>query len=237
MENLTVSDKESNCRYIAYVAGVLAAASSGAAAADIRFADGRVCFSVNAEQDKLAELRKRAEEKIADVICVGYKYEFLSRLIRPAGLSAEDREILVAAIIAADFADDRRYVLSGLKKIEVHTIDGFYNFRLRALTEKWRGVAQCVPLYFDKERLAEFMEFLLGGNKGKVFLKGPDVYDCRCRRLHRAALIEGGKSEMNTLREIVLSGAGKVECLTAPSLRQENFLRRYYAGRVGFSGI
>ena len=49
------------------------------------------------------------------------------------------------------------------------------------------------------------------------------------------SLIEGGRSEMNTLREIVLSGAGKVECLGALSAKHELFLLRYYAGKVDFA--
>ena len=57
----------------------------------------------------------------------------------------------------------------------------------------------------------------------------------------RLGVVQPGESiatfndAMNTLREIVLSGAGKVECLTAPGTRLENFLRRYYAGRAVFS--
>ena len=50
-------------------------------------------------------------------------------------------------------------------------------------------------------------------------------------------LIEDGKPELNTLREIVLACAGSIECLGALSLRQEHFLRTYYAGRVGFSDL
>lgn len=235
MEKLTVSERESNCRYIAYVAGILSGKGTGTESAEIGFEDGRVTLSVAAESETYSELKKQAEEKIAEVIGVGYKYDYLSRAIRPAGLSAEDREILIAAIIAADFAEDTRYIVARLRDIQVHTIDGFFAFRLQSLREKWKNVAACVPHIFDKKQLAEFMDYLLGGSRRKIFLKGSDVYDCRCCRLHRAVLIEGGKSEMNTFREIVLSGAGKIECLSQLSAAQENFLRRYYAGRVGFS--
>ena len=233
MEKLIVSEKECNSRYIAYIAGILSGRAVSGARVQIGFEGDRVTLS--AETESLVELKELAAEKIAEVLCIGYKYDLLSRCIRPSGLGAEDREILLAAIIAADFAEDYRYIRARLRDVSVHTIDGFYLFRLQALREKWKGVAACIPTYFDEKQLAEFMEYLLGGSRRKIFLKGKDVYDCRCCRLRRAALIDGGKSEMNTFREIVLSGAGKIECLSALSAPQENFLRRYYAGRVGFS--
>ena len=233
MEKLIVSEKECNSRYIAYIAGILSGRSVGGATVQIGFEGERVTLS--AEAESLGELKELAAEKVAEVLCIGYKYDLLSRIIRPAGLGAEDREILLAAIIAADFAEDYRYIRARLRDMSVHTVDGFYLFRLQALREKWKGVAACVPACFDGKQLAEFMEYLLGGNRRKIFLKGKEVYDCRCCRLRRAALIEGGGTEMNTFREIVLSGAGKIECLSSLSAPQENFLRRYYAGRVGFS--
>ena len=228
---LTVTEADGNCRYIAYIAAALA---KGGAAAQIGFESGRVRLAASGPDPVL---RRLAEEKMADIVCIGYKYAVLYPLVRPAGLGAEDREILLAAVIAADLAEDRRCVLSRLRRAaaEEYTLDGFYRFRLADLREKWRGVAACVPGVFTRGRLADFMDYLLGAGRGKVFLKGDAVFDARCRRLRRSSLIEGGCSEMNTLREIVLSGAGKVECLTSPSTRQENFLRRYYAGRVGFS--
>lgn len=227
---LTVTEADANCRYIAYIAAALA---KGGAAAQIGFDGGRVRLAAAGD----AALVRAAEEKMADILCIGYKYAALRPLVRPAGLGGEDREILLAAVIAADLAEDRRCVLTRLRRAAAgeYTLDGFYRFRLADLREKWRGVAACVPGVFTRSRLADFMEYLLGAGRGKVFLKGDAVFDARCRRLRRSSLIEGGPSEMNTLREIVLSGAGKVECLTAPGTRLENFLRRYYAGRAVFS--
>lgn len=228
MEHLAVSERESNSHFVAYAAGALALAASNSAR--IAFGGGRVVLRAEGEES----VRRHLEEKVAEIICIGYKYAELSASVRPAGLGGQDREILLAAIIAADFTEDKKYVLSRLRGAEEYSIDGFYSFRLRDLREKWKGVASCVPPVFTRGQLTEFMQFLLGSEHGKVFLKGEEVYDSRCRRLRRAALIEGGRSEMNTLREIVLSCAGKVECLGTLSEGKENFLRRYYAGRVGF---
>ncbi len=230
MEHLIVTERDLNCQYIAYIAAAMANRSG----AEIGFFDGRVRLSICMSASEGASARRILEGKIAEVLCIGYKYSALQRWIHPAGLNEEDREILIAAIISADFMEDKRYVLTRLQEQEEYTIDGIFHFRLHELQEKWKGVAACVPSVFTRGQLIDFMEFLLGTGRGKVFLKGEEVYDSRCRRLRRSSLIEGGRSEMNTIREIVLSGACKVECLSLPSARQEHFLRRYYAGRVGF---
>lgn len=233
MVEISVSERDSHCRYIAHVAGALAAAKAPAASR-VRFADGRVCFAVEAERDKLPRLRAAAEAAIAEVVCVGYKYEVLRGLVHPAGLTPQEKEVLLAAVIAADLEEDKKYARARLAEESEHCIDGFFRFRLRPLSEKWKDVAAVIPYFFTGRQLREFLDFVLHGSGGRVFLKGEDVYDSHCRRLRRAHLIEEGRSELNTLREIVLSGAGRVECLSAVTAGQEAFLKNYYAGRVCF---
>lgn len=233
MGELVVSEREGAFRYIAYVAGALAGSHGAKARTQVSFSGGRAVLRVLAEERE-ASVRALAADRIAEVYCIGYKYELLHGLICPAGLSEEERGILRTAVIAADLAADKRYVLSRLSEVREHTLDGFFRFRLRELAAKWRGIAACVPRVFTRGELAEFMEYLLGGNRGRVFLKGSEVYDARCRRLRRSSLLGDGAPETDTLREIVLSGAGKVDCLGTPGEREQLFLRRYYAGRVGF---
>ncbi len=55
-------------------------------------------------------------DKIADVIAIGYKYDFFSQKIKTCGLSENNRELLIAALIAADFEEDKRYVRARLQK-------------------------------------------------------------------------------------------------------------------------
>ena len=96
MELPVISEREDNCRFIAYIAGALARPAGGNMR--ISFGGGRVSLSSCGE-----ELRPLAEEKIAEVLCIGYKYAELAS-VAPAGLGAGDTEILRAAIIAADVA-------------------------------------------------------------------------------------------------------------------------------------
>ena len=97
MEKLIVSDRECNSRYIAYIAGILSGRNAGGTEVQIAFGEGRVTLS--AEAESLGELKNLAADKIAEVLCIGYKYDLLSRHIRPAGLGRQEREILLAAII------------------------------------------------------------------------------------------------------------------------------------------
>ncbi len=230
MMELLVSEREERFRYIAYIAGALAALR-GDVRTKIVFGGGRAKLCAWAQGRVGACVLPLAEEKIAEIYCIGYKYEKLCAEVRPAGLDDAEQELLRAALIAADLAADLRYVRARLKEVSVHTLDGFFNFRLRELAEKWSGVAACVPRAFTRGELAEFIEYLPLGSRGRVFLKGCAVYDARCRRLQRASLLGGGA---DSLCEILLSGAAKVDCLDVPTEREQLFLRRYFAGRVGF---
>ena len=70
---------------------------------------------------------------------------------------------------------------------------------------------------------------------GKVIVRGAEIFDGKYHKLRRATLIEEGVSDMNGIREIILSGAQEVECVGSPSPGQEDFLKKYFAGRVRFT--
>ena len=231
MEKIKVSDKEANCPYIAYAAE--AVANMNRRSVEISFSDERVQLAVEAPREEVERTKAILSDCIAEIVCIGYKYNFFSERIHPAGLDREGHDLLISSIIAADFEEEFRYARMRLKEIDVYTIDGFFDFRMQALRDKWKGVAACVPEFFSQSQLVDFVQYLFSNSKKKIFLKNGKVYDWRCRRLHRSALIGG---DMDTaIREIILSGAGKIECLSALSPEQEKFLRRYYADRVEFS--
>lgn len=231
-----VSEKAKNARYIAYIYASLCGMSSACGTKSrIAFDDDRIMLCLETEKKYEPFLRRLAEEKISECIAVGYKYELFRRAVRPTGLCGEDAEILLAALVAADFADDRRYIRSALHGADVYTIDGFFSFRLAAMRRKWQNVTACVPPHFTKEKLAAFLGYLFREGSEKIFVRGGEVYDGQYRKLRRATLIEEGVSEMNGIREIILSGAGEVECVSAPFPKEEEFLRLYYAGKVTFA--
>lgn len=191
--------------------------------------------------------RPAAEElcdKIADVIAIGYKYEFFCKKIKPCGLSERYKELLIASLIAADLEDDKRFIRAQIQKTQSPSavadyafclaIDGFFNFRLGALKSKWREVTDYVPDYFSIRELNDFIAYLLCEKRGKrVIIDGKKVYDRRFNRLKRSTLLGGG--ECGVVKEAILSGAGEVEVKNSPAAEDEKLLREYFGSNVYFS--
>ncbi len=232
-----ISEREENARWIAYIhAAMLPYIAAGGATGVLSLGGGRAGLLLTAEDRCGDVVRRQAAEKIADVLAVGYKYVLFCGRLHTAGLNKEEREILLAALIAADLAQDKRYIIAALRNENIYTVDGFYTFRLKKLRRKWEDVIGCLPALFTEEKLAAFLHYLACGNgRGKVLLRGEELYDGGYRKLRRATLIEEGASELNSIREIILSGAGEVECAGMPTPKQALFLKKYYAGKVCFA--
>ena len=97
---IVISEKENNARYIAYVFTSLQPLLEACGAKSAFSFDGdRIFLKIAAEGKYETYLRRFAEEKIAEVIAVGYKYEYFRRTLSPAGLRGGEREILLAALI------------------------------------------------------------------------------------------------------------------------------------------
>ena len=233
---IAVTEKEENARHIAYAAARLAPAVRAAGAkSSLTLGGGRIGYTVKAEIS-LPRIRALAEEAAADCIAIGYKYACISRSLSVAGLSRAGREILIAALIAADLPEERRYAAKRFAGCSVMTLDGVFAFRLGGLGEKWERVIGSVPSFFTEEKLFTFLRYLFRGEgRGKVILCGGEVYDGQFRKLRRATLIGEGDGELSGVREIILSGASEVECVGMPPPLQEAFLRRCFAGRVLFA--
>lgn len=171
-------------------------------------------------------------DKICDVIAVGYKHAFFSGKIKPRGLDPNDREILIAALIAADVDEDRRFVRSKLKIEEQYALDGLFNFRLGSLKNKWVEISEYVPSYFSRRELKDFIGYLIGEKRGRrVIVDGDKVYDRRFNRMTRTRLTGGAKSVIN---EVLLSGAGEVEIKNPPAEYDRKMLKEYFGDKVIF---
>lgn len=175
-------------------------------------------------------IRKYTEENIADVIAVGYKYQYFDRNLFLPLLNAAERDILLTALVAADFIEDREYIRKQIRGFEEYCIDGVFNFRLGDLRMRWRGIAEYIPAEFASSSLESFLDFLIGESSGKVFLKDGRLYDEDYRVLNKSALI--GKA--TPVREILLSGADNIYCFGAPDAQAKEFLKKYYKEKVVF---
>ncbi|MBO4262906.1 MAG: hypothetical protein J5903_03885 [Clostridia bacterium] len=180
-------------------------------------------------------IRCEAEDKIADVIAVKYKYEFFGKKLKTEGLSPLEKEILFSALIAADLTDDKRYIIRKLRSFAEYTIDGTYNFRLAPLRRKWEDVVGYIPSYFPPCRLTDFVSYLVGEKSGsKVTVENGKVYDKHYNLLNRTALT-GKTDDGRIIREVILSECGDLRLLTPVSEKDDEYLKKYFAGRISFS--
>ena len=190
----------------------------------------RTTLVFRSERKYCPYIRKYTEENIADVIAIGYKYRYFDNALTLPLLNAEERDILLTSLVAADFAEDREYIRKRIKGFEEYCIDGVFNFRLQELKVRWKGIAEYIPSEFASVSLESFLDFLIGESCGKVFLKEGKLYDEEYRELNRSALI----GTATPTREILLSGADNIYCFGDPDRETKKFLKKYYKEKVVF---
>ncbi len=230
MEEITVSERKEHGSYITYLYNALSesllkAGGSG----ELLFGDERSALSLCVP--KTAErLRAQIAAKISEIIGIGYKSEYLQQRLRVC-LSAKEKKLLCAALIAADYDGDKGYIRRKIGRHEEYAIDGIYHFRLAALREKWDRIIGYIPEGFASGDLKKFCEFLVGESKNKIYLKGNTVFGENFAPLKRSRLL--GEEDLET--EILLSEAGFVYCLGEVEESVGDFLQKYYAERAIFS--
>lgn len=184
------------------------------------------------DDDLFPVAREEIADKIADVICVAYKYEYFEDEIMLGGLKSLDKEILLSSLISADIDDDKRYVKSVLNFGTKISLDGFYNFRIAPLRRKWREIIGYIPSYFTEGELKEFVSYLIGEKRGrKVYVENEKVYDRRYNRLKRSDLIPQGKG-LKLVKEVLLSGAGEVLVKGKIPEKDEKYLKEYFGEKI-----
>ncbi len=233
MEEITVSDESAKSSYITYlynsVVGRLAECGGGA---ELFFGEERAALRIRLGEggQSARDVRETLREKAAEVLGIGYKYEFLKQRLNVA-LSRREKKLLCAALIAADYAGDEAYIRRKLEEKGELCLDGVWAFRLPPLREKWQRIADYVPDGFTSKDLKKFCEFLVGESKNKVYVKGTTVFGENFIPLRRSRLL----GEEDTETEIMLSDAGFVYCLGEVEDSVGDFLQKFYAERAIFS--
>lgn len=197
------------------------------------FAEKDIMFaSFYVDDDLEAVAKEELADKIADVICVAYKYAYFEKEIVLGGLSGAEKEILLSSLISADVDDDKRYVKSVLDFGDEVSLDGVYNFRIAPLRKKWREITGYIPSYFTGDELKEFVCYLIGEKRGKkVYVEDERVYDRRYNRLRRSDLIPEGKG-LKLVKEVLLSGAGEVVVKGSLPQADERYLKEYFGEKI-----
>ncbi len=230
VEEITVSDEIGRSAYITYLYNALSAplAQTGGGA-ELFFGQERAALRLRLEADA-RRVREALAEKIAEVLGVGYKYEYINGRLNVA-LSRREKKLLCAALIAADYEGDRTYIRRKIEERGEVCIDGVWTFRLPPLKEKWQRIVEYVPEGFTSSDLKKFCEFLVGESKNKIYVKGKTVFGENFTPLRRSRLM----GEEDTETEIMLSDAGFVYCLGEVEDSVGDFLQKFYAERAIFS--
>ncbi|MBQ8427891.1 MAG: hypothetical protein IJX18_01400, partial [Clostridia bacterium] len=187
-------------------------------------------LSFSADETLCPYLRRYTEENIADVIAIGYKYEYFDKRLFLPLLTPKQKKLLCIALVAADFEEDKEYALKRLRHDGQYSIDGVFNFRLGELKRRWEGVLAYIPKQFGTSSLDDFIEFLVEESEGKVYVKEGKVYDEGYHLLSRGKMFSGERM----IAEILLQGAAKVYCFGRVEEDLKSFLCKYYKENAFF---
>jgi hypothetical protein len=203
------------------------------------FLPGDMAMQEDGEQTKIAlklqsaycpYVRKFAEENIADVLAIGYKYAFFEKHVPLPLLTAQQKHILLTALVAADYKEDKAYIARRIVGYHDYCLDGVFHFRLQQLQKRWEDIVQYVPADMGTLSMENFMEFLAEDGEEKLFIKDGKVYDKEYRVLSKSALT--GKQSI--VGELLLGGAGEIYCFGETDEQTLAFLKRYYPTRTVF---
>ena len=183
-----------------------------------------------AEKEYCPYIRKFVEENMADIIVVGYKYAYFEKRLRLPLLSNMQKRILLTALVAADYKDDKIYVRRRLRGYKQYCLDGLFYFRLTDLKRRWEEIVEYIPTDMGEASMDGFLEFLTEEGEGKLFLKDGRVYGDDYRPLSKS-LLTGVKSPVG---EILLGGAEEVYCFGEADENTRAFLKKYYGEKVIF---
>lgn len=182
------------------------------------------------EREYCPYVRKFTEEHIADVLAVGYKYDFFEkRLVLPL-LTKPQKRLLLTALVAADYKDDRAHIAKRIRGYEHYCLDGMFHFRLQSLKRRWNEIVEYIPTDMSESAMDGFLEFLAEDGEGKLFLKNGKIYDEEYRPVTRS-LLTGVESPIG---EIVLGGAERVYCFGEVDEETLSFLKKYYGEKAVF---
>jgi hypothetical protein len=158
-----------------------------------------------------------------------------SGLINFSLKDSKNKEILITALISADFYEDKKYILSRLKGLNKIAIDGFFNFRLDSLKKKWAEICTFIPDFFTEREIREFVVYLLNEKTNRyVRVDGNKVFDKMGNRLNRARLLTG--SGLLVFKELLLFGAKEIEIFSLPNDElEQKYLKEYFGDKIFFN--
>ena len=234
METITVAQSVKNGRkdlYIPYIYKKLKE-KFGFQTSECRIEreNGESFLTFQGDDGVCSHVKKATNEHISDVLSIGYKYDFFQKNLPLPLLSDKERFLLYVALVAADYPEDKRYVLRRLDGLTNCSLDGVFNFRLRELKNRWAEVIEYIPADFGKYSLEGFLDYVATDGDGRVYLKEGKVYDENYRLMDRSELF--GRS--TPIADILLGGVSQVYCFGETDSETKDFLKKYYKGKAVF---
>ena len=197
---------------------------------DLRADGDEMKISLKLQSAYCPYVRKFAEENIADVLAIGYKYHYFQSRIHLPLLNKEQQHVLLTALVAADYKEDKAYIARRIVGFENYCLDGVFHFRLQRLKHRWEEVIDYVPADMGASSMDGFMEFLAEDGEEKLFIKDGKVYDKEYHVLSKSALT----GRQSIVAELLLGGAGEIYCFGQTDQQTTAFLKRYYPTRTVF---
>ena len=231
MEEITITQNGFDGLYMSYLFGkVRERFSFLPSTCDLARQGDYAEIAFKTEREYCPYVRKYAEEHIADVLAIGYKYAYFEKRLPLPALEPLERRLLITALVAADYKEDRMFIARRIRGFERYCLDGLFHFRLRDLQGRWDEIIEYIPTDMGKTAMEGFLEFVAEDGVGKVFLKSGKVYDEEYR-IQTKSLLTGVESPIG---EILLSGAERVYCFGETDEETESFLKKYYREKAVF---
>lgn len=231
MEEITISQNGFDSLYMSYLYGkVCERFSFLPSTCGIEKKGDCTEIAFQTEREYCPYVRRFTEDNIADVIAVGYKYDYFEKRLTLPLLSKLKKRLLLTALVAADYKDDRAFIARKIRGLANYCLDGMFHFRLRDLQKRWDGIIDYIPTDMGEVSLDGFVEFLIEDGEGKLFIKDGKVYGEDYRQLSRS-LLTGVESPIG---EILLGGAEQVYCFGEVDGETKAFLNKYYGEKAVF---
>lgn len=234
MTEITITESVKNQKNILYLqTGIIEKLSNTDCEVKVKNSNDRAEIKLLCPEQYLDVVKCEIVDMIAEVVVIGYKYEFLKNTLKICGLSEDEKEILLTSLISADLFEDKRWVIDQLKEYNEISIDGVYNFRLAPLKNKWNKVVGYMPSVFVSEQLNDFVGYLLENKTKRAYVSNGRVYDWRYVRLKRCNLLD--YQSLKVIRELLFSNCGEVELKGKIPLEDENYIKAFYKDKIIFS--
>lgn len=164
----TVSEKAENIRALEYLSKKLSAPVKAAGGIVIKESgSGRVFVHIACEAEKSQEIKNLLRTVLADIICNTYKAAYFKQNLKMDAPCLFNFGTLIKTLVAFDHEGDKDIAAKKLSEYmpEMLALDGYFNFRLRELKDRWNTVIKLTAenslSLSHRDIFLEFISFML----------------------------------------------------------------------------